>query len=102
LGGRTVQVREGIARLPDGTLAGSSASLLDNLRRAVDFGIPLAAAVRAATANPARIIGLEGQIGSLQAGSQADILILDSQLNVVRVMLRGKWLDLDRYPGGRP
>lgn len=102
LGGRTVQVREGIARLPDGTLAGSSASLLDNLRRAVDFGIPLAAAVRAAAANPARIIGLEGKVGSLAAGSQTDILILDRQLNVVRVLLRGKWLDLDRHPEGRP
>lgn len=102
LGGRMIQVREGIARLPDGTLAGSSASLLDNLRRAVEFGIPLAAAVRAAAANPARIIGLEGKAGSLQSGSQADILILDGQLNVVRVMIRGKWLDLGRHPGGRP
>ena len=102
LGGRTVQVREGVARLPDGTLAGSSASLLDNLRRAVDFGIPLASAVRTVTANPARLIGFERKLGSLAAGKQADILLLDKQLNVVRVLVRGKWLDLSHFPERRP
>jgi len=92
LGQLDVEVRDGTARLRDGTIAGSATSLMESMRRSVRFGIRLQDAVRAATSNAARVIGQAGNIGALAPGLQADIVILDRQLQVVRVLLRGRWL----------
>jgi N-acetylglucosamine-6-phosphate deacetylase len=92
LSGRPVRVIGGEAWLPNGSLAGSTASLSETLRRAVSFGIPLADAIQAATINPARLLGLAEHIGSLGIGRQADLVVLDSGLQVVRVMRQGNWL----------
>ncbi|MCL1982035.1 MAG: N-acetylglucosamine-6-phosphate deacetylase, partial [Clostridiales bacterium] len=59
--GLPVAVKNGQARLEDGSLAGSTISLMQGIRIAVSMGIPLAAAVTAATAHSARSIGLEGR-----------------------------------------
>ncbi len=92
LGDLNVRVAGGTARLLNGTIAGSATNLMEAVRRAVRFGIPLADALRAATANPARVTGLRDRIGTLAAGRQADLVLLNRQLEVVRVMLRGRWL----------
>ena len=51
--------------------------------------IPLVAAVKAASVNPARALGLLGERGTLEAGAIADIVLLDEDLALRRVVLRG-------------
>lgn len=94
LGGQNVIVRGNLATLADGTIAGSATDLAACLKWAVrEAGIPLAAAVKAATANPARVIGVEGERGSIEPGKVADAVLLDAEtLDVKHVVLRGKLL----------
>ena len=73
------------------TLAGSVATLYDCLRCAVlEMGIPLPDAVRAASENPARALGVYGDYGTLSAGAFADIILVDQDLNICAVILKGK------------
>ncbi len=91
LGGQDVAVRERRAVLAGtDTLAGSTIHLLDGLRTAVSCGVPLEGAVQASTLVPARILGLEGEIGSLGVGKAADLLVLDEHWNVKAVYIDGK------------
>ena len=90
LGGQAVTVRGNRATLHDGTLAGSATDLMECFRVAVcDMDIPLVAAVKAASVNPARALGLLGERGTLEAGAIADIVLLDEDLALRRVVLRG-------------
>ena len=91
LGGQPVSMKDGKATLSGtDTLAGSSIHLMEGLRRAVKFGIPLRDAVRAATEIPARVIGIDSETGSISPGKAADLLLLDEQLNVLAVYVDGK------------
>jgi N-acetylglucosamine-6-phosphate deacetylase len=98
LGPMTVDVVDGVARLAtdDGTLgaiAGGTARLVDVLRRTVlEAGVPLADAVTAATATPARLIGLDAEVGDVVAGRRADLLITDEELVPRAVMRAGRWV----------
>ena len=83
-------VAGGRAVLADGTLAGSAISLLEGVRRAVGFGIPLAHAAYAASTAPALAMGA-GDTGAVAVGRRADLLVLDQSLEIVQV-----------YVGGRP
>lgn len=89
LGGQTIRLQDGRATLPDGTLAGSVAPLLGCVQQAVRFGIPLADAVRCASYNPACVIGVEKQTGSLAAGKDADFIVCDLDLQLSEVYIRG-------------
>ena len=71
------------------TLAGSAIHLMEGLRRAVSFGIPLEAAVYAATEAPARSIRMESEIGVLALGRKADLVLMDEKLNVKAVFIDG-------------
>lgn len=90
LGGQKVFVRDRKATLEDGTIAGSAVSLGECLRRAIAFGVPREEAVLAATASPARSVGLYEEIGRISPGLQADILIADSSFRPVYVIIGGK------------
>ncbi|MEG2119065.1 MAG: N-acetylglucosamine-6-phosphate deacetylase [Pseudoflavonifractor sp.] len=90
LGGQDVTKRGNRATLADGTLAGSVTDLMDCLRTAVSFGIPLADAVRAAAVNPAKAIGIYSRAGSLEPGKRANLVLLDRDLNVRHVIFRGE------------
>ena len=93
LGGQDVTVRGNVATLRSGTIAGSATDLMACVRVAVrDMGIPLDAAVRAASANPARALGLEGERGRIEVGKIADAVVLDENLRVRHVILRGELL----------
>ncbi|MGW4371138.1 N-acetylglucosamine-6-phosphate deacetylase [Nocardia takedensis] len=92
LGEREIAVRAGVAGLPDGCLAGSTATLLECLRWAVrGAGLPLRAAVLAATSVPARAAGLR-EVGDLRADRLADLVILDDDLELHGVLRHGQWL----------
>ena len=91
LGGQPVKVVGRLATLKDGTIAGSASNLLDCLRVAVkEMNIPLADAVRACTATPAKALGFYGECGSITAGKSADAVLLDKEMNLVKVICRGK------------
>ncbi len=90
LGGEPIILRNGRATRPDGTLAGSSISVLDAVRNAVSFGVPLEAAVGAATITPAKVVGAADRLGSLEVGKLADLLILDRDLNLEAVLIGGQ------------
>ncbi|MGO9640928.1 MAG: N-acetylglucosamine-6-phosphate deacetylase [Candidatus Acidiferrales bacterium] len=92
LGTFEVSVRGGVCRNAEGKLAGSTLTLDRAVRHMVELGVPLAEAVRMATWNPARVLGIEGRKGTLGAGADADLVLLDEQLHVARVMARGAWL----------
>lgn len=89
LGGQSIYLKNGAARLADGSLAGSSVSLFDCLRNAVRFGIPEKDAIIAASLSPARAIGAEGEIGSIEAGKRADFAVCDDELHPQAVYIGG-------------
>ena len=90
LGGQPITMKNGKATLTGtDTLAGSSVHLMEGLRRAVRFGVPLEAAVTAATLAPAKAIGLADRIGSLAPGKAADFVLLDGDLSVRAVYIDG-------------
>lgn len=88
LGGRPVRVRDGEVRLPDGTLAGSVVTMDEAVRNLVASGASLAAAVHAASAAPAGLIGRE-DLGVLRPGAPAHITVLDEELRPLRTFVGG-------------
>ena len=93
LGGQPVKVKGKYATLADGTLAGSVTNLMNCMRTAVSFGIPLEDAVWAAAVNPARAIGIFSRMGSLEPGKRANVVVLDQNLELKDVFFRGELVD---------
>jgi len=89
LGTLEVTVSGGVCRNAEGKLAGSTLTLDRALRNIVALGTPLAEAVRMVTLNPAELLGIEFKKGSLRAGADADIVLLDEGLQVANVWTRG-------------
>lgn len=95
LGGLGVQVKGNRATLEDGTLAGSVTNLMDCMRTAVAMGIPLETAVRCATYNPAKSIGIEALYGRIAVGAYGDCVLLSrTDLSVQNVILGGELVTL--------
>jgi N-acetylglucosamine-6-phosphate deacetylase len=89
LGKLEVTVSGGVCRNSEGKLAGSTLTLDRALRNVVALGIPLQDAVRMLTANPAKLLGIEFKKGALRTGADADIVLLDENLQVTNVWTRG-------------
>jgi N-acetylglucosamine-6-phosphate deacetylase len=89
LGKFEVTVSGGVCRNFEGKLAGSTLTLDRALRNVVALGIPLQDAVRMLTANPAKLLGIEFKKGALRTGADADIVLLDENLQVTNVWTRG-------------
>ncbi|WP_316572352.1 N-acetylglucosamine-6-phosphate deacetylase [Neobacillus sp. YIM B06451] len=90
LGGQDVTVGDGRAVLADGTLAGSILKMNDAVRNASDFsGIGLLDAVRMASVNPAKQISIFDKKGSIAPGKDADLAVLDSNMEVAATWCRG-------------
>lgn len=96
LGALDVRVRQGVARLATangspGALAGSTMRLLDVVRHTVfHAAVPLGDAVAAATRTPARVLGLDGDRGTLAPGYRADLVVTDGMLRPRRVLVAGQ------------
>jgi N-acetylglucosamine-6-phosphate deacetylase len=89
--GAKVIVAGGKATQEDGTIAGSSAVMNQCVRNMHhEVGVSLADAVKMATLNPARVIGEVSARGSLQAGKQADLIVIDDDLNVYMTIVNGE------------
>jgi N-acetylglucosamine-6-phosphate deacetylase len=88
LGGVPVVVRDGIARRDDGVLAGSTVTMIEAVRNLVALGAPLAGALAAASEVPARIAGRD-DLGKLEPGAVADVVVVDDRLEIDRVLVAG-------------
>jgi len=86
LGGQEVTMKDRKATLADGTIAGSATCLFDCMKCVISMGVPEREAILAATANPARSIGIYNEVGSLTPGKRADIVLTDEELNIVKVL----------------
>jgi N-acetylglucosamine-6-phosphate deacetylase len=94
LGPLTVEVSDGAVRVAGtDTLAGSTLTMDNALRNTVlSVGIPIEQAAISAALTPARALGLDDRVGTLEAGKYADLVVLDEDLRVVAVMRRGRWV----------
>lgn len=90
LGGQDVILKGNHATLKDGTLAGSATNVKDCMKKVYEFGVPLEKAIKCATINPAKAIGVDDICGSLTEGKNADIVILNNKLDVEKVIIKGK------------
>lgn len=94
LGPSPVTVTNGVATLDaTGSIAGGTATLLDVLRRTTAAGVSFTDALKSATVVPASVLGLTDEVGSLRRGLRADVLIVDAELALQRVMRAGVWLN---------
>lgn len=91
LGGQVVIVKNGEARLENGTLAGSVLKMNNAVKNVMKFlNLPLEEVVKFASQNPAKNLGVFDQMGSIKEGKRADFVILDKDLNVVQTVRNGK------------
>ena len=89
LAGSEIEVRDGVARSLDDVLAGSALTMIEAVRNLHGLGAPLPEAVAAATAVPARVLG-EPDLGRLDVGLPADLVVLDDNLEIERVCVGGE------------
>jgi N-acetylglucosamine-6-phosphate deacetylase len=93
LGGQAVTVADRVARLVrDGSIAGSTLTMDAAFRQAVGAGFDLATVAAMAATTPARALGLADRTGALAAGLRADLVVLNPDLTVQRVMRAGVWV----------
>ncbi|MET4095567.1 N-acetylglucosamine-6-phosphate deacetylase [Arthrobacter sp. UYCu712] len=102
LGRLEVLVQDRVARLAPavdrgqpGAIAGATSRLLENVRRCIEWGIPLEDAVMAASSTPARLMGLD-QVGSITKGRRADLLVTNEELELLQVYRAGISLTQER------
>jgi N-acetylglucosamine-6-phosphate deacetylase len=89
MGGQEAVLRNGVALLADGTIAGSSIHLYQGMVNAIRFQIPEEDAVRAASYNPACAIGVQDVVGSIETGKVADFLVCSRDYSQKQVYLAG-------------
>lgn len=92
LGGQDVFLKGGVARLADGTIAGSATNLFQCMQKAISFGIAPEDAIRAASWNPACAIGAEKEIGSIEEGKLADFVVCKEDFSIQQVYIGGEAL----------
>jgi N-acetylglucosamine-6-phosphate deacetylase len=90
LGDVEVEVRDGSARSSDDVLAGSVVTMIEAVRNLHALGVPLPEALDAATAVPARVVG--ANVGTLEPGAPADVVVVDDNLEIERVLVGGEEL----------
>ncbi|QIB27599.1 N-acetylglucosamine-6-phosphate deacetylase [Caloranaerobacter azorensis] len=90
IGGQKVYVKRGVARLSDGSLAGSTLTLNKAVYNMVNtVNIPLQDAVRMASLNPAKVIGISDKKGSIEIGKDADLIIFDENIRILTTIVMG-------------
>ena len=93
LGDKIVRVKDGVCRDSEGALAGSTLTLDKAVRNLVNwFDLPVPEAVATATAVPARTLGITPSKGILTPGADADLVFLDSEFNVMKTMVGGRFV----------
>ncbi len=86
-GGLNVNVKDGIAKTEEGAIAGSTSTLFDCVKKAIEFGIPEKDAFRMASQTPAELMGLKK--GRIEIGYSAEFIVLDSENNLLDTLILG-------------
>ena len=90
LGGQMAEIRGGVAKLVGSeTIACSASNLWKCLTNAISWGVPAEEAIRAATYNPAKALGVQDQLGSIETGKLADFLVCSADYSQKRIFLAG-------------
>lgn len=94
-GGRDITVRDGAARLADGTLSGSTSTMLSCIKNLISWGIGPEDALKSASLSPARAIGMDASKGSIRQGKDADLIVLDADYSLKYTFVGGNcvWKD---------
>lgn len=87
--GESISVANGRTSNSRGSIAGSVISLLDALRTMESLGLSEVALARMSSTNPANLLGIDGECGSIEAGKRADLVALDAAKKVMLVMVNG-------------
>ena len=87
--GRKRTVKNGICRNEQGRIAGSCVSMLAGARNLLKLGIPLEDISVMASKNPAKALGIDDKVGSIELGKRADFIVCDSELNIKAVFVKG-------------
>ena len=91
LGGQKVFVKDGEARLADGTLAGSVLKMNKAIQNMVEkVGVPLTQAVDYATINPAKNLGIDKEVGGIKVGKRADFTVLNERYEIIMTIRDGE------------
>ena len=90
--GERIRKKDGVGVTLEGTALASGVMGMDHCVRTMHgtAGVPLQKAIRMASLTPARILGVEKDVGSLEVGKRADLLVLDEALNVKQVYVGGQ------------
>jgi N-acetylglucosamine-6-phosphate deacetylase len=96
--GETIVVKEGRTQNPRGSIAGSVITMLDAVRMMLTLGVPEIEVARMASMNPARLLQIEKDCGSIQVGNQADLVALDHAGNVRLTVVAGHPFSSDNFP----
>lgn len=86
LGGQKVYLHDNACWLNEDTLAASAANVFQCMKNVINFGIPKEDAIRAATYNPAKAIGILDECGSIEVGKKANFVILNDNFEIERVI----------------
>lgn len=89
LGSRTVTIKGGVARLSDGTLAGSTLTMIGAVQNTVKTGMPLRDAIKMAALTPCNAMGIKDS-GKIVRGCKADFIVLDKQLRIIDAYIDGR------------
>ncbi|HBB86707.1 MAG TPA: N-acetylglucosamine-6-phosphate deacetylase [Blastocatellia bacterium] len=88
--GETISVKDGRTRNSRGNIAGSVISLLDAVRTMESLGVSEVDLAHMSSTNPAKLLSLDGECGSIEAGKRADLVALNAEKKVVLVMVNGE------------
>lgn len=90
LGYQKIIVKDGLARLEDGTIAGSTNNLFKCVKRVIGFGIDADEAFKMASLTPAKLMGIDDAKGSVEIGKDADLIVVDKNYDLKMSMVGGK------------
>jgi len=92
--GQRVVIEDGVAYMPDKSSFGGSIATADRLVRTMwlKAEVPLTEAVKMITLTPARLLGVDGMLGCISPGAQADILLFNDNVDIMLIMKKGKVL----------
>lgn len=90
-GGQTITVKDSVARTQSGAIAGSTSTLLNCVKKAIEFGIPENDAFRMASQTPCELLDVKK--GKIEVGYDADFVVLDDNYNIVHTVIGGKVLE---------
>ena len=90
LGGQMATLRDGVARLADGTIACSATNMYQCLLNTISWGVPEEEVIRACTYNPACALGVQDEVGSIATGKVADFIVCNADYSGKRVFLAGQ------------